>query len=165
MAWQAATRVPRPARRRRSMAWHGGMMGMARRALVALLVLAVLALAVPSLAVSPMMASPVVSTADHGGGHHAMADCGQVEHQVEQGQSGPCAVPAGSSQEPARGHHAPPGQACCLALQCPMLLADLPGAKPAFMPVAERVEDAALPTRQPAGLDIPPALPPPRDAA
>lgn len=46
-----------------------------------------------------------------------------------------------------------------------MLLASLPAAQPISAPPGDGTDDAALPTRQPAGIDIAPALPPPRDVA
>ena len=132
---------------------RGGWIGMARKGVAGLLVLAMLALSVAPASAWP---PPVL---DRSGGHHAAgADCGP---------SDPGAVPAAPDEEPRRGHHdqLPPALACCVALHCPMLLADLRPAPAGPLPPAGLRIPAAVARRQPAGLDIAPALPPPRDAA
>ncbi len=129
---------------------RGGWISGARKGVAGLLVLALLALSV-----APASAWPPVL--DYSGEHHAAADCGS---------SDPGAVPAPPDQEPQRGHHdhLPPALACCVALHCPMLLADLQPAPAQPMPPTGLRVRAAVAVRQPAGLDIAPALPPPRDA-
>src|SRR4028118_1835076 len=66
---------------------------------------------------TPAAAWPVPATgqADR---HDAATGCGSHD---------PGAVPTPPDQEPSRGHHdhVPPALACCAALHCPMLLADL----------------------------------------
>ena len=95
--------------------------------------------------------------AGHAGEHHAVAGCGS--HDVE-------AVPAPLKQEPRRGHHdrVPAALACCVALHCPMPLADLqPAPAEALAPAGLRVR-AAVVARRIAGVEVAPALRPPRDA-
>jgi hypothetical protein len=126
--------------------------GMARKGVAGLLVLALLALSVAPASAWP---PPVIG---HSGEHHAVADCGSHDRG---------AVAELPGEERRRGHHEhlPSALACCVALQCPMLLADLqPAPAQPVPPTGLRVR-AAVAVRQPAGLDIAPALPPPRDAA
>jgi hypothetical protein len=130
-----------------------GWINRARRGVAGLLVLALLALSV-----APASAWPAPA-ADHSGElHAAAADCGSHGH---------AAVPAPPDQEPQRGHHdrLPPALACCLALHCPMLLADLRPAPAAPLPPAGLRVRTIVMARRPAGVDIAPALPPPREAA
>ena len=119
--------------------------------------LALLLFALLAVSAAPASARPA-PPAGHVGGHHAAAGCGS--HDAE-------AVPAPLGQEPRRGHHdrVPTALACCVALHCPMLLADLRPAPAGPLPPAGLRIPAAVARRQPAGLDIAPALPPPRDAA
>ena len=132
---------------------RAGWIGMARKGVAGLLVLASLALsAAPASAWPP----PVL---DHSGEHHAaVADCGS---------SDPGAVPGAPDEEPPRGHHdhLPPAFACCVALHCPMLLADLRPVPAEPLPHAGLRVRAAIAVRKPAGLDIAPALRPPRGPA
>ena len=129
-----------------------GMGSRMRKALASLLVLALLALSAPPASAWPMPAT------GHGDGHHAAADCGPHDFG---------AVPAPPGEGPPCGHHdhAPPALACCAALHCPMLLADLrPAPAPPMLPAGLRVR-AAIAVWLSVGIDIAPALPPPRDAA
>lgn len=93
-------------------------------------------------------------------GHAAAVDC-----EPHGGHDG--AVPAPPGREPARGHpghdhDSLPALACCVALQCPMLLTDPRPAPAEPIPAPGSRVRAAATVRHPAGLDIAPALPPPR---
>jgi hypothetical protein len=132
---------------------RGGWLGTVRKGVAGLLVFALLALSV-----APASAWPAPAAERSGEHHAAVTDCGS--HDAG-------AVPAAPDQEPQRGHHdhLPPGLACCLALHCPMLLADLQPAPAAPRPPAGLRVRTVLVIRQPAGLAVAPALPPPRVAA
>jgi hypothetical protein len=125
--------------------------GRVRKGLATLLVLVLLALSAIPAAAWPV---PATGQADR---HDAATGCGSHD---------PGAVPRPPDQEPSRGHHdhVPPALACCAALHCPMLLADLQPALAALVPSEGLPVRAAVATRQPAGLDIAPTLPPPRYA-
>lgn len=119
-----------------------GRIGTVRKGVAGLLVFALLALSV-----APASAWPPPAV-EHSGEHHTVA--GHAPHD----------------QEPPSGHHEhhPPALACCAALHCPMLLADLRPAPAEGLPRAGLLVRVTIAVRQPAGLDIAPALPPPRDA-
>ena len=123
-----------------------------------------LALALLALSVGPASAAWPPAAAEHPGEYHDAA--------AGRGSHGPGAVPTTPDQEPPRGHHhddggdhLPPALACCVALHCPMLLADLRPAPAEPLPGAGLRVRAPTAARQPAGLDIRPALPPPRGGA
>jgi hypothetical protein len=128
-----------------------GWIGTVRKGVAGLLVFALLALSV-----APASAWPPPAV-EHSGEHHTVAD--HAPHD-------PGAIPAPPGQELPSGHreHMPPALACCAALHCPMLLADLRPGPPEPLPRAGLLVHATFAVRQPAGLDIAPALPPPRDA-
>jgi hypothetical protein len=132
-----------------------GTIGRFRRVIAGLLVLAILALsAVPALAAPTHPAQ--------GSHHHTTEGCLPLEES-----SSPAAAPIQPDQgRPGGDHHGTtPSLACCLAVQCPMLFGGLPGAPSQPLPhAALLVRDAAL-VRQSVGIDIAPALPPPRGAA
>jgi hypothetical protein len=121
---------------------------MLRRMVAGLLVLAMLALSgAPVLAAAP---------ADHGR-HHAAHDCLPPD--------GEAAAPPSDPGHPAGDHHGgAPALACCIASQCPMLLGGLPVPPPQPAPPAGPTDRFAAPARGRLGIEIPPALPPPRAA-
>jgi len=93
--------------------------------------------------------------------HHAAEDCVQPG-----GPDGHAAsAPVEREQPPITDHHgAAPGMACCIASHCPMLLGGLPPpiiALPSLGPSAA----VAAAVRWVAGIELTPALPPPRVAA
>ena len=126
-----------------------GAIGRIRKAVAGLLVLAMFALsAAPAMAMAPLDAD-----------HHAAHDCG-----LPGGDADSTAVPAPLDHgQP--GHDAPPGLACCIALQCPMLLGGLPAATAQPSPSPGPSVRSAFRVRRCVGIDIAPALPPPREAA
>ncbi len=129
-----------------------GAIGRIRKAVAGLLVLALLALsAAPGMAMAPLDAD-----------HHAAHDCGPPG-----GDADSTAVPAPPDHgQPDGGRHdAPPGLACCIALQCPMLLGGLPAATAQPSPSPGPSVRSAFRVRRCVGIDIAPALPPPREAA
>lgn len=129
-----------------------GAIGRIRKAVAGLLVLAMFALsAAPAMAMAPLDAD-----------HHAAHDCG-----LPGGDADSTAVPAPPErgQQDGGGHDAPPGLACCIALQCPMLLGGLPAAAAQPSPSPGPSVRSEFRVRRHAGIAIAPALPPPREAA
>ena len=130
-----------------------GAIGGFRKAVAGLLVLALFALsAAPAMAMAPLVPD-----------HHAAHDCG-----LPGGDADSTAVPAppDHGQQDGGRHDAPPGLACCIALQCPMLLGGLPAAAAQPSPSPGPSVRSAFRVRRCLGIDIAPALPPPRrDAA
>lgn len=129
-----------------------GAIGRIRKAVAGLLVLAMFALsAAPAMAVAPLVPD-----------HHAAHDCGPPGGDADSN-----AVP--SPPDPGQtdgGHHdAPPGLACCIASQCPMLLGGLPTSAAQQTPSPGPSVRSAFRVRRHVGIDIVPALPPPREAA
>jgi len=127
-----------------------------RKAVAGLLVLALLALS----------AAPAMVMAPLGLDQHAAHDCGLPGD----GDTAHAAVPAppDHGQPDGGGHHhdAPPGLACCVAFQCPMLLGGLPATAAQVSPSPGPSLRSAFRVQRRAGIDIAPALPPPRrDAA
>ncbi len=133
-----------------------GAIGRFRKAVAGLLALALLALsAAPAMAMAPLALD-----------QHAAHDCGLPGDD----DTAPAAVPVppDRGQPDGGGHHhdAPPGLACCVAFQCPMLLGGLPAAAAQPSPSPGPPVRSAFRARRCAGIDIAPALPPPRrDAA
>ena len=133
---------------------RAGAIGGFRKAVAGLLVLAMFALsAAPAMAMAP-------SSPDH----HAAEDCGLPGDGAH-----PPAVPTPpdhDGQPDGGGHHgSQPGLACCIASQCPMLLGGLPAAAVQPLPSAGVFVRSAFRVRPHVGIDIAPALPPPREAA
>ncbi len=129
-----------------------GAIGRIRKAVAGLLVLAMFALsAAPAMAMAPLDAD-----------HHAAHDCG-----LPGGDADSTAVPAppGRGQPDGGRHEAPPGLACCMASQCPMLLGGLPAATAQPSPSPGPSVHSAFRVRRHAGIDIAPALRPPREIA
>ena len=130
-----------------------GAIGRIRKAVAGLLVLALLALsAAPAMAVAPVDLD-----------HHAAHDCG-----LPGGDAHSAAVPSPPDHGQSGGghrHDAPPGLACCIASQCPMLLGGLPAATAQPSPSPGQSVRSAFRVRRHVGIDIAPALPPPREAA
>ena len=130
-----------------------GAIGGFRKAVAGLLVLAMFALsAAPAMAMAPLVPD-----------HHAAHDCGLPGDDAHS-----TAVPAPPDHgQPDGGRHdAPPGLACCIALQCPMLLGGLPAATAQPSPSPGPSVRSAFRVQRRVGIDIAPALPPPRrDAA
>jgi hypothetical protein len=127
-----------------------------RKAVVGLLVLALFALsAAPAMAMAPVDLD-----------HHATHDCGLPG---DDGAAPAAAVPAapdhGRTDSGGHRHDAPPGLACCVAFQCPMLLGGLPAATAQPSPSPGPSVRSAFGVRRHVGIDIAPALPPPREAA
>jgi hypothetical protein len=124
--------------------------GMLRRVMAGLLALALLVVSgVPM----PLRAMPI----DHHA-HHAAQDC--VQHDGHA-----AAAPAEREQPPITDHHgATPGLACCIASQCPMLLGGLPPPTVALPSLGPSVV-VVITARRVAGIELAPALPPPRVAA
>ncbi len=129
-----------------------GAIGGIRKAVASLLVLAMFALsAVPAMAMAPLVPD-----------HQAAHDCGLPGDDAHS-----TAVPAPHDHgQPDGGRHeAPPGLACCMASQCPMLLGGLPAAAVQPSPSPGPSVRSAFRVRRHVGIDIAPALPPPREAA
>ncbi len=129
-----------------------GAIGRIRKAVAGLLVLAMFALsAAPAMAMAPLVPD-----------HHAAHDCGLPGDGAHS-----TAVPAPPDHgQPDGGRHdAPPGLACCIASQCPMLLGGLPAAAAQPSPSPGPSVRSAVRVRRHVGIDIAPALPPPREAA
>ena len=129
-----------------------GGIGRIRKAVAGLLVLAMFVLsAAPVMAVAPLVPD-----------HHAAHDCG-----LPGGDADSTAVPAppDHGQQDGGRHDAPPGLACCMASQCPMLLGGLPAAAAQPSPSPGPSVRSAFRVRRHVGIDIAPALPPPREAA
>ena len=118
--------------------------------------LALLLFVLFAVSAAPASARPA-PPASHAGEHHAAAGCGS--HDAE-------AVPAPLEPEPRRGHHdrVPTALACCVALHCPMPLADLQPAPAEALATAGLRVRAAVAVRRIAGVEVAPALRPPRDA-
>jgi hypothetical protein len=132
--------------------------GRFRRAIAALLALALLALPGAPLrhaaAPAPVGHDPA---ALHCGAHGAAAPSAQA-----------AAVPAdhhdhGQPCDDAGG--AMPGLACCAAAQCPATLAGPPPPSAAPLVPPGPAPRFSAPVRSPHGMDVPPALPPPRRMA
>ncbi len=131
-----------------------GAIGRIRKAVAGLLVLAMFALsAAPAMAMAPLVPD-----------HHAAHDCGLPGDDA---RSTAVPAPPDHGQPDSGGHHhdAPPGLACCMALQCPMLLGGLPAAAAQPSPSPGPSVRSAFRVRRHVGIDIAPALPPPREAA
>jgi hypothetical protein len=131
---------------------RAGAIGRVRKAVAGLLVLAMLALsAAPAMAMAPLVPD-----------QHAAHDCG-----LPGGDTDSTAVPAPPDHgQPDEGRHdAPPGLACCMAFQCPMLLGGLPAAAAQPSPSPGPSVRSAFRVPRHVGIDIAPALPPPREAA
>ena len=129
-----------------------GAIGKIRKAVAGLLVLAMFTLsAAPAMAMAPVDLD-----------HYATHDCGLPGDNAHS-----TAVPAPPDHgQPDGGRHdAPPGLACCIASQCPMLLGGLPAATAQPSPSPGPSVRSAFRVRRHAGIDIAPALPPPREAA
>jgi hypothetical protein len=96
-------------------------------------------------------------------GHHAAEDC--VQPDSPDGHS--AAAPAERERQPVGDHHhgAAPGLACCLASQCLVPLGGLAEAPSPTPPFAGPSVPVAITARRVAGIDVAPALPPPRVAA
>lgn len=132
---------------------RGGMDSGMRKGMAGLFALLLFVLF--SVSAVPASAWPA-APAGHADGFHAVADCRPHD----------AAVPASLEQEPRRGHHdqVPAALACCAALHCPMPLADLqPAPAAALVPAGLRVR-AAVTVQRLAGVEIAPALRPPRGA-
>ena len=125
-----------------------------RRVVAALLTFALL-----SLSSAPASAWPQAPI-ERSDGRAAAVDCGP--HGGHDG-----AAPAAPEQGPPRGHSGHdslPALACCVALHCPMPPADLqPAPAESLAPAGLRVR-AAVVVRRIAGVEVAPALRPPRDA-
>ncbi len=129
-----------------------GAIGRIRKAVAGLLVLALLALsAAPAMAVAP----PVPD-------HHAAHDCSLPSDDAH---STAIPSPLDHGQPDGGRQDAPPGLACCIASQCPMLLGGLPAAPAQSSPSAGPSVRSAFRVRRHVGIDIAPALPPPRSDA
>ena len=131
-----------------------GAIGRFRKAVAGLLVLALLALsAAPAMAMAPLNLD-----------HHATHDCGLPGGDDAASAAAVSAPP--DHRQPDGGHHhdAPPGLACCMASQCPMLLGGLPAAAGQPSPSPGPSVRSAFRVRPHVGIDIAPALPPPREA-
>jgi hypothetical protein len=127
--------------------------GMLRRVMAGLLALAVL---VVSVAPGPW-AMPV---GHHG--QHAAQDCLPPESP----DGHPAAAPTEREQAPIGDHHGTtPGLACCIASQCPMLLGSLAPPPAVALPSLGSSDAVAIAARKVAGIELAPALPPPRVAA
>ena len=129
-----------------------GAIGRIRKAVAGLLVLALLALsAAPAMAVAPVDLD-----------HHAAHDCGLPGD----GDAHSTAVPSPLDHGQPNGgrQDAPPGLACCIASQCPMLLGGLPAAAAQPSPSPGPSVRSTFRVRRHVGIDIAPALPPPRVA-
>ena len=125
--------------------------GMLRRVMAGLLALALL---VVSSAPGPM----AMRFDPHA--HHVAQDC--VQHDGQDGHS--AVAPAEREQPPIDDHHgATPGLACCVASQCPMLVGLAPPT--VVLPSPGPSVAVAIATRRDAGIELAPALPPPRVAA
>ena len=131
-----------------------GAIGRFRKAVAGLLVLVLLALsAAPAMAMAPLALD-----------RHAAHTCGLPGDD----DTAPAAVPAAPDhgRPDGGGHHdAPPGLACCVAFQCPMLLGGLPAAAAQVSPSPGPSLRSAFRVQRRAGIDIAPALPPPRREA
>ena len=136
---------------------RAGAIGRFRKAVAGLLVLAMFALsAAPAMAMAPVDL-----------GHHATQDCGLPGDDYAAPAAALPALPdQGQSDGGGHQHDAPPGLACCVAFQCPMLLGGLPAAAAQPSPSPGPCVRSAFRVQRRVGIDIAPALPPPRrDAA
>ena len=136
---------------------RAGAIGRFRKAVAGLLVLALLALsAAPAMAIAPVDL-----------GHHATQDCGLPgDDDAAPAAAVPAPPDQGQSDGGGHQHDAPPGLACCVAFQCPMLLGGLPAAAAQPSPSPGPSVRSAFRVQRRVGIDIAPALPPPRrDAA
>jgi hypothetical protein len=126
--------------------------GMLRRVMAGLLALALLVMSgVPV----PLRAMPT----DHHP-HYAVQDC--VQPYGADGHA--AAAPAEREQPPTGNHHgATPGLACCVASQCHMLVGLAPPPTIA-LPSPRPSVAVAIVARRVAGIELAPALPPPRVA-
>ena len=133
-----------------------GAIGGLRKAVAGLLVLALLALsAAPAMAMAPVDL-----------GQHATQDCGLPGDDDAASAAVPAAPDHGQTDGGGHHHDAPPGLACCIAFQCPMLLGGLPARAAEVSPSPGPSVRSAFRVRRYVGIDIAPALPPPRrDAA
>ena len=133
-----------------------GAIGRFRKAVAGLLVLAVLALsAAPAMVMAPLDLD-----------HHAAQDCGLPDDDAASTAAVPAAPDHGQTDGGGHHHDAPPGLACCIAFQCPMLLGGLPARAAEMSPSPGPSVRSAFRVRRYVGIDIAPALPPPRrDAA
>ena len=132
---------------------RAGAIGRSRKAVAGLLVLAMLALsAAPAMAMAPLRSLTTMPP--------TTAACPATT------RTPPPFPPRPTTGNRMRGRHdAPPGLACCIALQCPMLLGGLPAAAAQPSPSPGPSVRSAFRVRRHAGIDIAPALPPPREAA
>jgi hypothetical protein len=133
---------------------HAGAIGGIRKAVAGLLVLAMFALsAAPAMTMAPVIPD-----------RHAAHDCGLPGDDAASAAAVPAQHDHGQPDGGGR-HDAPPGLACCIAFQCPMLLGGLPAAVVQPLPSPGRFVHLAFRVRARVGIDIAPALPPPRVAA
>jgi hypothetical protein len=126
--------------------------GMLRRVMAGLLALALLVVSgVPG----PLRAMPT----DHHA-RYAVQDC--VQPDGADGHA--AAAPSEREQPPTDDRHgATPGLACCIASQCPMLVGLAPPPT-AALPSPTPSVAVAIAARRVAGIELAPALPPPRVA-
>jgi hypothetical protein len=131
--------------------------GRFRRALAALLALALFVLpGAPQRHGASAAPTGHLSAELHCDAHEAAAPPAQQAAPAEEhGPDHPCDDSGG----------APPGLACCAAAQCPAALAAPPPASAGLPRLQEPAPPFAAPVRSPQGVDVPPALPPPRGMA
>ena len=96
-------------------------------------------------------------------GHHATEDC--VHPDSPDGH--PAAAPAERERQPVGDHHhgTAPGLACCVASQCLVPLGGFAEAPSPTPPSPGPSVPVAVTARRVAGIEVAPALPPPRVAA
>ena len=112
------------------------------------------------LAALALSAAPSAACGGDGSGQDRHAALGGASDRAS------TAAPAFHGQErPHGGHDAPASAACCVAFRCPMLLGDLPRAPARASPPSGSFVRVSVAVRRLDGLDIPPALPPPRGVA
>jgi hypothetical protein len=131
--------------------------GRFRRVVAALLALALLALPGAPLR-HGASAAPV--------GHpSATAHCGADDAAAPARHLAAPAYEADQGQPCDGAGHSAPGLACCAAAQCPASLVGPPPASAGLPASLGPAPPFAAPMRSPHGVDVPPALPPPRRTA